>query len=85
VVETWFDATDAEQVALMSLVKDGNVERKKQELPGFIEEPAFEARFTRLVPVYNLEAAAGFGVQKPRRKRWGGRNHRESSSNPECS
>ena len=29
------------------------------ELPGFIEAPATKEKFTRLVPVYSLEAAAG--------------------------
>jgi len=34
-------------------------ERDNRDLPGFVEEPADEERFTRLVPVYSLEAAAG--------------------------
>ena len=34
-------------------------DRKEQDLPGFIEQPAAKERFTRCVPVYSLEAAAG--------------------------
>ena len=34
-------------------------ERENRDLPGFVDEPAEEERFTRLVPVYSLEAAAG--------------------------
>jgi superfamily II DNA or RNA helicase/diadenosine tetraphosphate (Ap4A) HIT family hydrolase/HKD family nuclease/SOS-response transcriptional repressor LexA len=34
-------------------------ERENHDLPGFIETPAAKEKFTRLVPVYNLEAAAG--------------------------
>jgi phage repressor protein C with HTH and peptisase S24 domain len=34
-------------------------ERENRDLPGFIETPAAKDKFTRLVPVYSLEAAAG--------------------------
>ena len=34
-------------------------ERENRELPGFVEAPAAKDKFTRLVPVYSLEAAAG--------------------------
>lgn len=34
-------------------------ERESRDLPGFVEAPATKDRFTRLVPVYSLEAAAG--------------------------
>jgi superfamily II DNA or RNA helicase/diadenosine tetraphosphate (Ap4A) HIT family hydrolase/SOS-response transcriptional repressor LexA len=34
-------------------------ERENRDLPGFVEEPAAMYKFTRLVPVYSLEAAAG--------------------------
>jgi superfamily II DNA or RNA helicase/diadenosine tetraphosphate (Ap4A) HIT family hydrolase/HKD family nuclease/phage repressor protein C with HTH and peptisase S24 domain len=30
-----------------------------QDLPGFVDEPSEQDKFTRLVPVYNIEAAAG--------------------------
>ncbi len=33
--------------------------RKERNLPGFVEEPDHAERFTRFVPVYSLEAAAG--------------------------
>jgi SOS-response transcriptional repressor LexA len=39
-------------------VEEGE-ERGDRELPGFTESPAAKDRFTRLVPVYSLEAAAG--------------------------
>ncbi|MEO8613784.1 MAG: HIT domain-containing protein [Luteolibacter sp.] len=106
IVETWFDATDEEQAALMALVKEAKrlldlqlapnpdgynvgfnsggaagqtvphvhihvipryhgdsipdtAEPATDELPGFIETPAAKDQFTRLVPVYSLQAAAG--------------------------
>lgn len=34
-------------------------ERENRDLPGFVDAPAAEEKFTRLVPVYSLEAAAG--------------------------
>jgi SOS-response transcriptional repressor LexA len=34
-------------------------ERENRDLPGFVEDPAAKDKFTRLVPVYSLEAAAG--------------------------
>lgn len=34
-------------------------ERENRDLPGFVEAPAAKDKFTRLVPVYSLEAAAG--------------------------
>jgi superfamily II DNA or RNA helicase/diadenosine tetraphosphate (Ap4A) HIT family hydrolase/SOS-response transcriptional repressor LexA len=34
-------------------------EPETHELPGFVEAPAAKEKFTRLVPVYSLEAAAG--------------------------
>ncbi|TAE77099.1 MAG: S24 family peptidase [Verrucomicrobia bacterium] len=34
-------------------------EPETQDLPGFVEAPAAKDKFTRLVPVYSLEAAAG--------------------------
>jgi phage repressor protein C with HTH and peptisase S24 domain len=34
-------------------------DRENWALPGFVDEPPNEERFTRLVPVYSLEAAAG--------------------------
>ena len=34
-------------------------EREHRQLPGFVEAPAVEDQFTRFVPVYSLEAAAG--------------------------
>ena len=34
-------------------------EPEPHDLPGFIEAPAAKDKFTRLVPVYSLEAAAG--------------------------
>jgi len=34
-------------------------ERKNRNLPGFVEAPAAKDKFTRLVPVFSLEAAAG--------------------------
>ncbi len=34
-------------------------ERENRDLPGFVETPAAKEKFTRLVPVYSLEAAAG--------------------------
>jgi superfamily II DNA or RNA helicase/diadenosine tetraphosphate (Ap4A) HIT family hydrolase/HKD family nuclease/phage repressor protein C with HTH and peptisase S24 domain len=34
-------------------------ERENRNLPGFVEAPAAKEKFTRLVPVYSLEAAAG--------------------------
>jgi superfamily II DNA or RNA helicase/diadenosine tetraphosphate (Ap4A) HIT family hydrolase/HKD family nuclease/SOS-response transcriptional repressor LexA len=34
-------------------------ERESRDLPGFVDEPALQDKFTRLVPVYNIEAAAG--------------------------
>jgi SOS-response transcriptional repressor LexA len=34
-------------------------EPKNHDLPGFTEAPAAKEKFTRLVPVYSLEAAAG--------------------------
>jgi SOS-response transcriptional repressor LexA len=34
-------------------------ELETQDLPGFVEAPAAKEKFTRLVPVYSLEAAAG--------------------------
>ena len=33
--------------------------RENRDLPGFVETPAAKEKFTRLVPVYSLEAAAG--------------------------
>lgn len=38
---------------------DGIEERENRVLPGFVDEPADEERFSRLVPVYSLQAAAG--------------------------
>jgi superfamily II DNA or RNA helicase/diadenosine tetraphosphate (Ap4A) HIT family hydrolase len=35
-------------------------EPETHDLPGFVEAPAAKDQFTRLVPVYSLEAAAGF-------------------------
>ena len=34
-------------------------ERNKWDLPGFVDEPTDKEKFTRLVPVLNIEAAAG--------------------------
>jgi superfamily II DNA or RNA helicase/diadenosine tetraphosphate (Ap4A) HIT family hydrolase/HKD family nuclease len=34
-------------------------QRENRDLPGFVEAPAAKEKFTRLVPVYSLEAAAG--------------------------
>ena len=34
-------------------------ERENRDLPGFVEAPVAKEKFTRLVPVYSLEAAAG--------------------------
>jgi superfamily II DNA or RNA helicase/diadenosine tetraphosphate (Ap4A) HIT family hydrolase/HKD family nuclease/SOS-response transcriptional repressor LexA len=34
-------------------------ERENRDIPGFVEAPAASDKFTRLVPVYSLEAAAG--------------------------
>ncbi len=39
-------------------------ERENRDLPGFIETPAAKDKFTRLVPVYSLEAAAGLWGQE---------------------
>jgi phage repressor protein C with HTH and peptisase S24 domain len=36
-------------------------EPETHDLPGFTEAPAAKEKFTRLVPVYSLEAAAGLG------------------------
>ena len=33
--------------------------RDKRDLPGFVDEPSEQDKFTRLVPVYNIKAAAG--------------------------
>jgi superfamily II DNA or RNA helicase/diadenosine tetraphosphate (Ap4A) HIT family hydrolase/SOS-response transcriptional repressor LexA len=42
-----------------SLDTEESEERENRDLPGFIEAPAAKDKFTRLVPVYSLEAAAG--------------------------
>ena len=34
-------------------------ERENRDIPGFVEAPAANDKFTRLVPIYSLEAAAG--------------------------
>jgi superfamily II DNA or RNA helicase/diadenosine tetraphosphate (Ap4A) HIT family hydrolase/HKD family nuclease len=34
-------------------------DRNKRDLPGFVDEAVDDDKFTRLVPVYNIEAAAG--------------------------
>ncbi|MCX6877619.1 MAG: DEAD/DEAH box helicase family protein [Verrucomicrobia bacterium] len=34
-------------------------DRENRDIPGFVEAPAAKDKFTRLVPVYSLEAAAG--------------------------
>ena len=34
-------------------------ERENRDLPGFVEAPVAKDKFTRLVPIYSLEAAAG--------------------------
>jgi SOS-response transcriptional repressor LexA len=39
-------------------------EPETHDIPGFIEAPAAKEKFTRLVPVYSLEAAAGLWGQE---------------------
>jgi hypothetical protein len=59
IVETWFDASDDGQAALMALVKEAK--RLLELLAFFIQPPGLEIGVLR----YDVEAAGGIGGRRP--------------------